>query len=410
MIAPRSSGKSRLTTTLMKCVVPIVIVEIWFLEKRLSGASRTALMAFSIPTDTSGVVADLCHASTPQSASWSREGSSTTRSEFVPPNSKPMMRFLDMDSCLSLLVEKAAHVTPGQVENKRLGLARADGDLVEAPQNTAWPVRNLHVQLGNLGGSDVARVRDVTRDRGNHLPQGRVTTLDNSRLWRELGGVCILLSDGDVGIVKRRVGETVAELVARGDVVLEEVLVVDVQALGEVVLRVVHVDGAFWDNRIQQNATLAGVLARQVSKHQGSHVLVVDPAVHNADTSVVDHDDGVAAFGSDVLDQLVGVVVAQRRSIPALGRGVVDEHNACVVAAVDLWILVNEVPAEPCAVQLGLAHESVVRSIDVGRRVGTGTRAHNVRAVQRNVWATLGRVVRRQEQSPEVCKVDVGAV
>ncbi|KXJ00506.1 hypothetical protein ACS49_04900 [Bacillus cereus] len=180
-----------------------------------------------------------------------------------------------MQSPILVLDVPRAQVTPGQVENKRLGLARADGDLVEAPQNTAWPVRNLHVQLGNLGGSDVARVRDVTRDRGNHLPQGRVTTLDNSRLWRELGGVCILLSDGDVGIVKRRVGETVAELVARGDVVLEEVLVVDVQALGEVVLRVVHVDGAFWDNRIQQNAVVRFVFGHGVWQSSGWRLVAV---------------------------------------------------------------------------------------------------------------------------------------
>ena len=94
----------------------------------------------------------------------------------------------------------------------------------------------MQVQLRHLGRSHLARVGHGARHLGEHVPQRGQAALDNGLVagqWGEAG--IVLLLHRQRRVVEGRVGQSVAELVAWGDVLRDEVLVVDVDAFGVVV-------------------------------------------------------------------------------------------------------------------------------------------------------------------------------
>lgn len=114
---------------------------------------------------------------------------------------------------------------------------------------------------------------------------------------------------------------------------------------------------------------------------------IVDPRIHNPDSSIVDRDDGVVALGGDVRDQSIRVIVRQGFPVDSLGRKGVDEDNAGVRALINNRILVSEVPGQVSVIFVCLSRECVIWSGDIWRshRSGTTTRDKG----------TLGRDQRR---------------
>lgn len=123
---------------------------------------------------------------------------------------------------------------------------------------------------------------------------------------------------------------------------LVKVPVVDVQAFGEVVLRVwtrAHggveevavVRLAFSDSErhsaggrdvaVQDvDDRVACLLAREEAVDDGGNIGMLDPLIHSSDAGRVNHDDGVRAVGRNILHKLVAELILQGESIESLAR------------------------------------------------------------------------------------------
>lgn len=87
---------------------------------------------------------------------------------------------------------------------------------------------------------------------------------------------------------------------------------------------------------------------------------MVDELVDEADSRVVEHHDGVGALVGDVVDQAVGIVVADGRAVVSFRGPDVAEDEAGVACGIDEWVAVLKVPVQIRAIFVGLSNERVV--------------------------------------------------
>lgn len=213
-------------------------------------------------------------------------------------------------------------------------LARLQQLLLETTQHARGTAGDVQVQLRDFGRCYGAGVLQCDAHFGGGLPEERVATfgLDVSAV---AGVSAASGARGDVGREGGReggvgefgVGQAVAESVLRRDVAGEEVLVVDVDALGERVLQEEAAGGVGRDG-VEQGAVvggfgsdgvgeaaggglcavedvddgLPGFLPGEVAEDDGGDVGVGDEAIDGADAGVVDYDLGVGALAGDADD------------------------------------------------------------------------------------------------------------
>jgi len=218
-----------------------------------------------------------------------------------------------------------AKIAAPELEACLLSLSRLNLDLMETTKlahRLVGSSREFNVQLSNLSTSDLTGVGDVGADFDDDVPQ--VLTSTNSKITggklvgEELGLRC----DVDVlAVVEGSVGETEAEFVTRGGVLLIEVLVVDVVALSvcdcrlltDLSVRVVvglvlgdGVDEPAGGVDVTEENVVDGVtrgLTKRSTVEDTSDVLVSDPLVKEARTDGVDDDDSVVAVVGDGADE-----------------------------------------------------------------------------------------------------------
>jgi hypothetical protein len=227
-----------------------------------------------------------------------------------------------------------AQIPPSDRESDLLSGAASDVARLEPTKLLCRSRCNVDIQLRNFFGSHGAGVLDVHGDLVEDFPKIGRTTLGNRDLFcGVLVGVATKGFDREIGVGESGVGQAVAELEPRSDVVLVEVPVIDVEAFGEVglwvrtranssvekvaVVRLVlgdrerHTSGRRDITVKDVSDRVTDLLARQTSIDDGGDVRVLDPLINGSDASIVDDHDGVGAVGSNILYELVAELILQ---------------------------------------------------------------------------------------------------
>lgn len=301
-------------------------------------------------------------------------------------------------------------VPPREREANGRSLPSRDCRLLKTTQLPHWYVlaRDAEVQLRHLLAIDTARVSDVRGDSDKLVPEISLAS------WRDCtGGIgcrrAVCLADLQVAVVEGGVAEPEAKFIARGDVLEVKVAVVDVDSLGEVGLgevlehaikgnvglQEVIVVGLVLGYRVRDasggillavekvDQSPAAILAWQVGEDDGSDVGVVHELVDETYAGVVEHDDSVGALISDVVDQAVGVVITNRRSVVSFRGPNIAKDKTGVARGVNQRASVLKVPVEIRRVFVSLGNKCVVWRAGEALRDGTGSSTADHSAIGR---------------------------
>lgn len=291
-------------------------------------------------------------------------------------------------------------VPPREREGHSRSLPSHDGRLLKSAKLPHGHVltRNAEVQLGHLLAVDAARVGNFCGDGHELVPEvGLAAQGDGTGRVLICGAVD--LADLQVAVVEGGVAESEAKFVARGNVLEIKVAVVDVDSLSEVGLGEV-LEHAVEDNiRLEEVVVVgfilghcvwdtsggvllaieevdespAAVLPWEMGKDDGRDVGVVCELVYKTNAGVVEHNDGVGTLISDVVDQAVGVVIADRRPVIAFRGPDVAEYDTGVACGVDQGVIVLEVPVKIGGIFVCLGNKCIVWRADEALRGRAGS-------------------------------------
>lgn len=293
-------------------------------------------------------------------------------------------------------------------------LARVNPLLAEATELLWWCTRYANIKLSNFCRSDIASVGDGAVHRCDDIPKCGQASWSDCAVG---SGVCRadiaekLSLQG--GIVESGVCQPISKLKARGNVLRNESLVVDVHALGEVGLGIVFTS-VIRNSWVEQRAIvgsllcdgvwktarwgllavhdlhqrLSAVLTRKMGVYDSGDIRIIDPGVNDSDASVMDDDNSVVALRCNILDKNIRVLIGKYISVPTFSGELIDEDDARVASFVDNRILGQEIPGEPGAVLLSLSLEGVIGRVDISRVVRATTCAipHCASLDVVNIW------------------------
>jgi len=134
----------------------------------------------------------------------------------------------------------AAQIAKSKVKMNALESTRGDHLLLISTQLLSRTTWNPDIQLRNIRGCNGTSISDGGVNGNDDIPKMRVAALESNSVGRcESNDGTVCLSHAEARVCEVGVGETETGFELRGDFILDDGLIVDVDALGEVDLRIV---------------------------------------------------------------------------------------------------------------------------------------------------------------------------